>query len=164
MGKKYWFTKPGSIHTDKHYLLFLSLIHILSTKSAGWVEWDFHLSYFGLNLVSFLWGYSGLVSSGNLFSGNLFPGIFLILRWLSSDWANVVFGQFNAADECKQVGCKSRLCAGSPESPVFHSILHCMEYPAVYSSFIQLYIQQLMGTGISLHTVSHHVLRTVRIL
>lgn len=66
--------------------------------------------------------------------------------------------------KCEQVGCKSRLCACSPESPVFHSILYSTEYLAVHSSFIQFCIQQLTGTGISLHTVSHHVLKTVRIL
>lgn len=75
-----------------------------------------------------------------------------------------MFGQFDAADQRKQVGFKSRLCAGSPESRVFHSILYSMEYLAEYSSFIQLHIQQLTGTGVSLHTVSHHVLKTVRIL
>lgn len=55
------------------------------------------------------------------------------------------------------------VCAGSPESTVFHSILYSTEYLAAFSSFIELCIQQLTGTGISLHTVSHHVLKTVRI-
>lgn len=151
MGKKCWFTKPGSIHINKYYLLFLSFIHILSTRSAGWVEWDFHLSYFGLNLVPFLWGCHGLVFSGSFWF------------WSSLGWANMYFGQFDVAYWCKQVRCKSRLCAGSPESTVFHSILYSTEYLAAFSSFIELCIQQLTGTGISLHTVSHHVLKTVRI-
>lgn len=108
------------------------------------------------------WFKSGAVSLGVPWAD--FLRLFLILRLLSPVWANVEFGQFDAADQCKQVGCESGLCAGSPESPVFHSILYSTEHPAVYSSFIQLCIQQLTGTGISLHTVSHHVLKTVRIL